>query len=479
MPVINFYPPYYNTAGIANSVAVNDAQDVYFEARAEGQFSLRRRPGIELLSGLTTDIGQGMYWSNRMQCLFVVASGKFYKYTDAFGTKIEMTGVNLDDGVPATFAEAQKLDLSPICYVANNSLLAYTDGATIQNPTDPATPTSTMVVSYNNRVWANDVFHRQDFYVTDVNDDGLNDPTYWSSSVNPFRAAQKPDNIVAMASSWNEVLIWGCDSCEIWQEDGVTPVSPLVGASIEAGIFAPYSLKKADNTWFALMCLQGKRAVVKLSGRSPQVISEPIANELASYNTISDARGMLLFTGGLNMYILNFPTEKKTWAYDMKTQTWTRWGAWDNSRAVYNNFLGIDMVYSPLWNKHMVQTAQGSLYTIDRHNYTDAGATIRSKVVTGWIDHGTWGRKRSDQLIIKLQTNQQGNYKILMRHRDDGRPQWSNYMEIPVSYLGAADSFAKMNRLGTYRSRQYEFVMTDPVDMAIIGLEEDVTGAIS
>ena len=74
MPVINFYPPYYNTAGIANSVAISDAQDVYFESRAEGQFAIRRRPGLALMSGITSDIGQGMYWSNRMQCLFVELS---------------------------------------------------------------------------------------------------------------------------------------------------------------------------------------------------------------------------------------------------------------------------------------------------------------------------------------------------------------------------------------------------------------------
>ena len=48
-------------------------------------------------------------------------------------------------------------------------------------------------------------------------------------------------------------------------------------------------------------------------------------------------------------------------------------------------------------------------------------------------------------------------------------------MELDLQYTKQNDHFCKLNRMGMYRSRQYEFIMTDASDLALIGMEEDLT----
>jgi len=478
MPKFSFSKPYYNVAGAANTVATEEAYNVYFEVLPQGGYAIRRRPGISKarLNPDPTTSGGGVYWSDRNGKLYASMGGKLYTQL-GFNSGLTYIGDAGYAELPTIFAEGQLIDLSSIVYVANGGKLQYVDSTnTLIDPTDANTPDSTFITMMNNRFIANDIVRNQDFLITDVNPgSGLMDVTYWSSAVNPFRTAQKPDALVGVYSGWNEIYLWGQTACEVWQEDGVTPVSPLVGSLIEVGLAAPYSVVMANNTMYALCTLAGKRSIVTLSGRAPQVISEPIANVIQSYTTVADAIGSMCYVGGLNIYLLSFPTEGVTWAYDIKNDLWSQWSTWDLVNAHHNVFMGQFGTYAKTWNKHITQGTDGSLYEFSRENYSDDGNPIRSSVRTGWIDHGTWDRKRSDQLIIKLQGYAHTDSTILLRHRSDGFPEWSTTIEIKIAANQQNDHFCKLNRMGMYRSRQYEFIMTDANDLALIGFDEDVT----
>jgi len=377
------------------------------------------------------------------------------------------------------FAEGQKVNLDLVLYLASGARLKYVDmmANTLNDPADGATPSSTFVCNMNNRFYANDIYHDQDFLITDINPD-LSPPqmdvTYWSFSDNPFRAAQKPDPLTGIFSSWNEVYLWGTQACEVWQEDGVNPISPLIGSIIEGGCAAPYSVVFANNTLIGLGNVMGKRAVMMIQGRTPKVISEPIANILQSYDVVSDAVGSLCFVGGLNVYLINFPSEDVTWAYDFKTDVWTKWCSWNIESAQHEQFHGIHSCYAKDWNAHVTMSDTGSLYEFDRDAFTDDGSVIRSSIRTGWVDHGSWDRKRSNQMIIKLKGSIQNDAKLVMRWRSDGFEDWSTPMEIDIKAGSQNDHFCKLNRMGMYRSRQYEFIMTDAADLALVGVEEDL-----
>ena len=479
---LNIQKPNYNVDSQAKVLSVDEARDCYYEKSAEGKYIIRRRPGYSLFA--TTGApevyaagilrtGQGIFWSDRLAAAFVVAGGNLYRLASD-GTPTQITGATINTGRYAVFAEGQTLDLTPFIYIAHGGTLRYTDGSTLTTPSDPNTPTAaSFVASLNNRVWADN--GGQDFYITDTDPDtSLFDPFYWSMVDNPWRAAIKADTVQALIAAWNEVAVWGTQTIEYWQEDGVNPISPLVGATSEMGTDSPQTIKIADNTMYALASMQGKRAVVKLVNRGPQIVSGDIDRELQSYDTITDAVGALAFTGGINHYVLNFPTAKKTWAYDLKENLFIEWGAWNPSLARYDVFPIAGSCYAKAWNKHLFLGQDGNVYQMSRTTYQDAGNEIRTLIRTGWINHGTARRKRSSQLYVKLKSYSPTPATVLMRWRDDGRPEWSSYLELPVGSESEQTQFAKLSRRGMYRSRQYEFLMTDNADLALCGLSEEV-----
>jgi len=494
MPKFTFTKPYYNVAKLANELALEEAWNVYFEAIPSGGYAIRRRPALQLLNA--ADIvtqGRGIYWSDRNKSLYAVKSDGVY-YKPGKDTGFIKIASLADFGLSAIFAEGQKIDPAyPIIYIANGGKLHYIDvkpANTLVTAKDglgvDIVAVPTFVAAMNNMFYINDnrFDHNQDFWITDVNPAGNSDPLFWDSPTNPWRATQKPDFITAISTGWNESFIWGGQACEPWQEDGVNPISPLMGSLMEIGLEAPYTLQKADNTWFLLANVAGKRCVIRVAGRSPKVISEPIANILQSYSVVEDAIGSLCYVGGTNLYVLCFPTENVTWVYDFKSDIWSQWSTWDKGFGINNMFKGMYCTFASEWNQHLCLTTDGSLYEFSRDAYQDdTGEIIHSSVRTGWIDHGTWDRTRSDQLIIKLQGYlspigaNQTPVKVTLRTRDDGRPEWSNPIEIEVQQgsTGQNDHYCKLNRMGIYRSRQYEFTMTDARDLALVGMEEDVT----
>jgi hypothetical protein len=479
MASIQFGKPYYNVASEANTVATEEAHNVYFEALPQGGFAIRRRPGMTFVEDSIPALGysDGIYWSDRNKRLFFTKEGEMRQKTSAAAPSTGLGPWNQYDNNPTIFAEGQKLNLDSLIYIANGQPLQYIDPTlnTLIVPPSTSVPSSTFVMMMNNIFFANSTLNNQDFYITDVNPATLEmDVTYWDSATNPRRVTQKPDALSGIFTGWNEIFLWGTLACEVWQEDGVNPISPLVGSIIECGLAAPYSVVMADNSMFALGSLAGKRAVVHLQGRTPKVISEPIANVLQSYTTVSDAVGALCFVGGLNMYLLSFPTENVTWAYDIKTDVWCQWGTWNSALAADDVFAGRFHAYAKDWNKHYTLSPDGILYEMDRSVFSDNGNPIHSSIRTGWIDHGTWDRKRSNQLIIKLKGYLNSDAKVSMRWRSDGFNEWSQPLIIDIEATQQNDHFCKLNRMGTYRSRQYEFTMTDAQDLALVGMEEDV-----
>lgn len=472
---IQFAKPYYNVVSEANTYALEEAINVYFEPMPQGGFAIRRRPGADVLETTSNMKAQGIYWCDRKNKLYYVIAGNLY-YKDSLINASVLIGSIGNTTNTVVFAEGQKIDTSIVLYIATGDQLYYVDLDTNTINAAENAPNASFVANLNNRFYCNDVGASQDFYITDYNSAVQEqDVTFWASASNPFRAAQKPDALLGVYTSYNEIYLWGSQACEVWQEDGVTPISPMVGSIIEYGCAAPYSFVMADNTLIGLGVAAGKRAVIKLNGRAASVISEPIANKLQAIDKVDDAIGSLCFVGGLNAYVINFPTANQTWVYDLKTEVWSQWSSWLQDTGEHNQYFGRFQAYAKAWNQYIVLGANGNLYKLSRESYSDNGNIISSSIRTGWIDHGTSDRKRSDQLIIKVKAYSSDPGKIMMRFRNDGLKEWSNPIELEMQYNFQNDALIKLNRMGTYRSRQYEFVLTDAINMALISMEEDIT----
>jgi len=341
-------------------------------------------------------------------------------------------------------------------------------------------PAATHVAYIKGSFLANETgTNRFDF--TDTNPiTGIMDNSFWGSTDNPLTCEAKGDKLLAIFAAWQELYACGTLGTEIWQNDGVTPYSAIPGAFSEGGIEAPYSFVVADNTVFMLCVIGGTRVVVKFQGRAPVVCSDDIGRILAEMETVSDAVGDLIGVGGLAMYLLTFPTAKQSWAYDYKNDVWVRWGYWNATSGQHEHFLGQHACFVKAWNKHLIMSrVDGKIYELDRATFDDDGNEMVSYRRTGWLNHGTYNRKICDQFYVKCKAGMSNIGTLLVRFRDEGREEWGNWIEVPLTPVGQRDFLAKMNRFGMYRSRQYEFRLSDNADLVLVGVDAELRGLSS
>lgn len=468
--------PYYSTDGIANALNPNDMVDCYLEPAPELGFVTRRRPGLKKFTDVGTVAGDGIFWWDAKSWLIVVNAGKVYRVLEN-GTSTLLSGALLASRVPVIFADGQAMDGTPWLYMANGKLV-YTLGTTVVEPTDANAPDATHVTFMKSVFLANQPGTNR-FLFTDTNPStGLLENNYWSSTDNPLTCEAKGDLLLSMISAWQELYCWGSQGLEIWQNDGVTPFIPVAGAFSEGGIEATYSVAAADNTVFALCVINGSRVVVKLSGRSPVVVSAPIATVLANMNKVSDAIGDLISVGGLTLYMLNFPSEDQTWVYDYKNDLWYRWGYFLD--GAHQRFLGQHVCYAKAWNKHFVLSRlDGAVYEMRRDFFQDNEQKMISYRRTSWENHGTFNRKICDQFYVKCKSGTASPATLMVRWRDDGRSEWSNFMEMQLAPVGDRDFLSKNNRFGMYRSRQYEFRISDNADLVLVSVDTEMRGLSS
>ncbi len=469
--------PFYNTDAIAEALSATDMFDCYLEPVPGVGFVTRRRPGLlPFTDTLTGTPGDGIFWWDAANKCIAVSGGRVYDVNQD-GSINDMTGDAPSIGVPCIFSDGQQLDGTPFLYIANGKLIYSINGAATVSPTDANTPAATHVDWIDDHFVAN-IPGTPRFVATDTNlVTGLLDNTFWSSTINPFRNTARGDNIKALRTCWEEIYVWGGEALEVWQNDYVTPFSSIPSAEAEVGLEAPYSICRTKNTLFALCVLDKKRVVVALQGRAPMVVSEPIAALLADMPTVSDAIGDLITVGGVNIYLLSFPSANQTWAYDHKNDVWCRWGYYTGEGDERDRFIGQHSCFCKAWNKHLVQSRiDGKIYELSRTAYDDAGTLMVPYRRTGWLDVSvasgggqaapTDHRKRCQQLYIKGKPGlkSDSSTKLLMRYQDDGRDEWSTYTEL--NFQG--ESIERLTRQGTFRTRRYEFRIPSGIDAVLV-----------
>jgi hypothetical protein len=469
--------PYYNSDQIANSIEPDDIANIHMEAIPGEGLCVRRRPGLPVFTDLNTAApGDGIFEWEATGLVIAVSNGRVFKVNED-GSFVDITTHELKKRVPVIFADGSALDGTPWLYMANGALVHSINGANTVQPSGEGAPIDASHVAYINlRFIANKTLTNRWLFTDTDPATGAIEPDFWNSSDNPNTCEARGDNLLAMNDFLQEIYCWGGDSLEIWQDDGATPFSPIPQATSQAGLEAVYSVAQAANAMFALCLIDDVRCVIKLEARTPQVVSEPISNVLAGYDRVDDAIGQLVSVGGMHIYLLQFPSAGKTWAYDVKNDTWIPWGTWDEVRGEQRQFLGQHTAYVRAWNKHlMMSRVDGKIFMLDRAAYEDDGLPVKSYRRTIWEDHGNGARKRADRLRIKIKAGQTLTGNAYLRWQDDGIEEWSPYMEITLNPLGKRDFIADLSRLGMYESRRYEISITDDADLVVVWADETLT----
>jgi hypothetical protein len=464
--------PYYNTDPIANEIAADAMFDCYLEPVPGVGFVTRPRPWLLSFTDLQTGCqGDGIFWWDAANRCIAVSGGQIFDVRED-GTYTDITGSTCTPGVPVVFADGQNLNTDPWLYMASGGLVYTVDGGATQKSTDGNAPKATHVAYIDGRFIASQPDSPR-WLTTDTNPDtGNMENDFWSSTVNPFRNTARGDNLKALLTCWEEVYAWGSGCLEVWLNDFVTPFTPIPGAMSEIGLEAPYSVCRTENTLFALCVLDGKRVIVRMQGRLPVIVSEPIANLLSQMDKVSDAIGDLINVDGIAIYLLSFPSANQTWAYDHKNDTWSRWGHYTGEADSRDRFIGQHSCFCKAWNKHLIMSRKdGKIYELSRTIYDKSVETVLPYRQTGWISPICFGmatpsdhRKRCDQFYVKAKKGITDHPRLMMRYRDNGREEWSRWVEFNFQ----DDMIEYRNRQGTFRTRQYEFRIPEGLDTALV-----------
>ena len=136
-----------------------------------------------------------------------------------------------------------------------------------------------------------------------------------------------PDAIQSLIADNRELFIFGEETVEVWYNSGDADntFQRYQGGFKHHGCVAKFSPARFDNSviWLSRND-RGDSQVVRLGdGYQPQVVSTPEINyQISTYGTQEDAFGYSYQHEGHEFYILTFPAENVTWAYDASTQAW-------------------------------------------------------------------------------------------------------------------------------------------------------------
>jgi len=193
--------------------------------------------------------------------------------------------------------------------------------------------------------------------------DGLN----WAS------AEDSPDDVLVIHAYKRHLMAFGEETTEVQYNTGDAsyPFTRVAGAVIPIGIGAAASAASGPE---GLFFLDSQHQIRTFQGYDTVVISTPqIDYQIGQLTTKSDAVGYTYTKEGHGFYVIVFPSDSKTFVYDVTTGFWHTW-----SSGLLGNRHKSDW-HQWFAGKNIVGGHDdGVIYELDMDTYTDNGETIKS-----------------------------------------------------------------------------------------------------
>ena len=436
------------------------------DGRSNDAGHTERRGGLLKWVDLDTSARiDGLYWDNIFKALFAVSNGRIFKITDNAGTFSEITGDALASNTLVAFTN----NGTHLVMANGGRMITYNNSGTTAYIADTDAPTEVSHLGYLDGYVIANVMN-----TTRIQWSAIADALTWNA-IDFVGETSVPDMVNSFSVGFREILVGTAGGMEPFYNDEVTGITRLPGAFVQRGIKAPYSMKFIDNTWFFV---DHELRVVRLENRIPKSISAGMDRTFQTYKSGPSIIGNHCIANGLNYYVLTFPTDSVTWAYDYKADDWAQWAYWDTDISEYANFMGRVSCFVPDWGLHLWGGyVDGKIYIMDRSYYDDDGNPIRTARRSGYINHSTMNRKISNSLTVKYKrgVGQPGGIEpqMMLRWRDDGSTTWSTERDMSMGKSGDTNFIFREQSLGMYRDRQYEFSVSDPVPFVLVEAEED------
>ena len=324
-----------------------------------------------------------------------------------------------------------------------------------------------------------------------------------------------PDDLVALIVDHREVYLMGEVSSEVWVDVGAVPFpfQRIPGTSTQHGIAAKFSLARFGNSFaYVSRNSRGQAQIMQMNGYTPTRISNHAVENSLTNKYIDDATAWTYQLEGHEVYVISFPSIELTWSYDIASGMWHKWLYTENDGSYTRHrgnccalFQGMVLIGD---------YEDGSIYELDKTNYTDNGQKIRrlrraphlvADFQRQYFDElqiqfqpgvGTYGFSVAipgvyigdtyiiypnenltigplESLFLGIQNAINNNTPLnfpqaMLRWSNDGGSTWSREYWVTIGQLGKYKNRAIWRRLGMARDRVFEVSISDPVNAVII-----------
>jgi hypothetical protein len=291
-----------------------------------------------------------------------------------------------------------------------------------------------------------------------------------------------PDNLVALIVDHREVYLMGEASSEVWTDVGGNPFpfQRIPGTSTQHGIAAKFSVSRfGDSFCYVSRNNRGQAQIMQMKGYVPTRLSNHAVENSITNQYVDDAIAWTYQLEGHEVYVVSFPTLQLTWAYDLASGMWHKWLYTENDGTYTRHRGNCCAVFQGMVLVGDYQ--DGSIYEIDKNNYTDNGQNTRRLRRAPHLVSDLQ-RQYFDELQIQFQpgvgltgiTTPLNNEVVgadpqaMLRWSNDGGSTWSSEHWTSIGLIGKYKNRAIWRRLGQARDRVFEVVVSDPINAVII-----------
>jgi hypothetical protein len=281
-----------------------------------------------------------------------------------------------------------------------------------------------------------------------------------------FTAEARPDPVQAVHENTNEIFVWGKDNVQIFTPDATSIFAPTV--TREAGTLAPYSIIKQGQDFF---WLDQHRRIVYSDGRSFQNLEGPIKAQLDALSNPSDCFGYRVFTGHVDCLVWTFPTDGRTFAYQIGGG-WSEWFGWDDSQANFKRFIVNAHHLRRDGGLNVVGTTDGRIGQLSLSTFDDRGEKVVAYVESGFVNRETDYLKKCCGVKFAIRRGSNSAASLgRVEWRDDTGP-WNGPIYIDTGTTGDNHCVREIRSLGNYRRRQWRWTFSDTANLSLLKVTE-------
>ena len=216
---------------------------------------------------------------------------------------------------------------------------------------------------------------------------GINDGLTWDA-IDVATPESSPDTATMLMAHRGFLWVFGSDSVEIWRNTGDVdfPFAPIKYQTIRTGLLFTYSVSMIGNSLFWVSrSASGPATIVEARGPEPQKISSNAVTASIQEKVVGGAAPVAWTHQhlGHSFYVLTFPDDNLTWAYDVELGKDMGWhertylnGATEEAhRGRCCSFVGGE---DGAASAHLVgDRGNGKIYAMSMSAYSDAGDAIQ------------------------------------------------------------------------------------------------------